>query len=330
MTNESLAMKTTFLDFEGPIAELEAKIEELRFVQDDSVIDISKEVDLLSQKSRQLTKDLYAKLTPAQVVQIARHPQRPYTLDYISEIFTDFHELHGDRSFADDLSIIGGMARFNGHPCMVIGHQKGRDTKERAARNFGMSRPEGYRKAERLMRLAEKFSLPVFTFVDTPGAYPGIDAEERGQSEALGRNLYVMAELATPIISTIIGEGGSGGALAIAVADNVVMLQYAIYSVISPEGCASILWKSAKKASEAAEALGLTATRLKALGLIDKIVNEPLGGAQRDPKGMAATLKRALADSLRQFQQMSVPELRARRFERLMSYGKFKEIGPAN
>ncbi len=330
MTNESLAMKTTFLDFEGPIAELEAKIEELRFVQDDSVIDISKEVDLLSQKSRQLTKDLYAKLTPAQVVQIARHPQRPYTLDYISEMFTDFHELHGDRSFADDLSIIGGMARFNGHPCMVIGHQKGRDTKERAARNFGMSRPEGYRKAERLMRLAEKFSLPIFTFVDTPGAYPGIDAEERGQSEALGRNLYVMAELATPIISTIIGEGGSGGALAIAVADNVVMLQYSIYSVISPEGCASILWKSAKKASEAAEALGLTATRLKALGLIDKIVNEPLGGAQRDPKGMAATLKRALADSLRQFQQMSVPELRARRFERLMSYGKFKEISPAS
>ncbi len=323
-------MKTTFLDFEGPIAELEAKIEELRFVQDDSVIDISKEVDLLSKKSRQLTKDLYAKLTPAQVVQIARHPQRPYTLDYINEIFTDFHELHGDRSFADDLSIIGGMARFNGHPCMVIGHQKGRDTKERAARNFGMSRPEGYRKAERLMRLAEKFSLPIFTFVDTPGAYPGIDAEERGQSEALGRNLYVMAELATPIISTIIGEGGSGGALAIAVADNVLMLQYAIYSVISPEGCASILWKSAKKAPDAAEALGLTATRLKTLGLIDKIINEPLGGAQRDPKGMAAALKRALADSLRQFQQMSVSELRERRFERLMSYGKFKETGSAD
>ncbi len=323
-------MKTTFLDFEGPIAELEAKIEELRFVQDDSVIDISKEVDQLSKKSRQLTKDLYARLTPAQVVQIARHPQRPYTLDYIREIFTDFHELHGDRSFADDLSIIGGMARFNGHPCMVIGHQKGRDTKERAMRNFGMSRPEGYRKAERLMRLAEKFSLPVFTFIDTPGAYPGIDAEERGQSEALGRNLYVMAELATPIIATVIGEGGSGGALAIAVADNVLMLQYAIYSVISPEGCASILWKSAKKAPEAAEALGLTATRIKALGLIDKIVNEPLGGAQRDPKGMAAVLRRSLADSLRQFQQMSVTELRERRFERLMSYGKFKEIMPTS
>jgi acetyl-CoA carboxylase carboxyl transferase subunit alpha len=321
-------MKTTFLDFEQPIAELEAKIEELRFVQDDSAVDISEEIERLSKKSQQLTKDLYTNLTPWQVSQIARHPQRPYTLDYVNEIFTDFHELHGDRAFADDQSIVGGMARFNGQACMVIGHQKGRDTKERAARNFGMPRPEGYRKAERLMRLAEKFGLPIFTFVDTPGAYPGVGAEERGQSEAIGRNLYVMAELKTPIIATIIGEGGSGGALAIAVADSLLMLQFSTYSVISPEGCASILWKSAAKAPEAAEALGLTAHRLKALGLIDKIVNEPLGGAHRDVKGMAALLRRALADSLRQFQGMSVQDLRERRFERLMAYGKFKESMP--
>ncbi|WP_158901730.1 acetyl-CoA carboxylase carboxyltransferase subunit alpha [Burkholderia sp. L27(2015)] len=318
-------MKIAFLDFEQPIAELEAKIEELRFVQDDSAVDISEEIDRLSKKSLQLTKDLYAHLSPWQVSQIARHPQRPYTLDYVSELFTDFHELHGDRSFADDLSVIGGLARFNGQPCMVIGQQKGRDTKERALRNFGMSKPEGYRKAERLMRLAEKFSLPIFTFIDTPGAYPGVNAEERGQSEAIGHNLYVMAELKTPLIATIIGEGGSGGALAIAVGDSVLMLQYSTYSVISPEGCASILWKSAAKAPEAAEALGLTAHRLKALGLIDKIVNEPVGGAHRDPKAMAAMLRRALADSLRQFQGMSVNDLRTRRFERLMSYGKFKE-----
>ena len=318
-------MKIAFLDFEQPIAELEAKIEELRFVQDDSAVDISEEIDRLSKKSLQLTKDLYAHLSPWQVSQIARHPQRPYTLDYVSELFTDFHELHGDRSFADDLSVIGGLARFNGQPCMVIGQQKGRDTKERALRNFGMSKPEGYRKAERLMRLAEKFGLPLFTFIDTPGAYPGVNAEERGQSEAIGHNLYVMAELKTPLISTIIGEGGSGGALAIAVGDSVLMLQYATYSVISPEGCASILWKSAAKAPEAAEALGLTAHRLKALGLIDKIVNEPVGGAHRDPKAMAAMLRRALSDSLRQFQGMSVNDLRTRRFERLMSYGKFKE-----
>jgi acetyl-CoA carboxylase carboxyl transferase subunit alpha len=318
-------MKITFLDFEQSIAELEAKIEELRFVQDDSAVDISEEIGRLSKKSQQLTKDIYAQLTPWQVSQIARHPQRPYTLDYIGELFTDFHELHGDRSFADDLSVIGGLARFNGQACMVIGQQKGRDTKERALRNFGMSKPEGYRKAERLMRLAEKFSLPIFTFIDTPGAYPGVNAEERGQSEAIGHNLFVMAELKTPLIATIIGEGGSGGALAIAVGDSVLMLQYATYSVISPEGCASILWKSAAKAPEAAEALGLTAHRLKALGLIDKIVNEPLGGAHRDPKAMAAMLRRALADSLRQFQGMSVPDLHARRFERLMSYGKFKE-----
>src|SRR5215467_8600995 len=321
-------MKTTFLDFEQPIAELEAKIEELRFVQDDSAVDISEEIERLSKKSQQLTKDLYAKLTPWQVSQIARHPQRPYTLDYVNELFTDFHELHGDRSYADDLSIVGGLARFNGTPCMVIGHQKGRDTKERALRNFGMPRPEGYRKAERLMRLAEKFGLPLFTFIDTPGAYPGIGAEERGQSEAIGRNLYVMAELKTPIIATIIGEGGSGGALAVAVGDSVLMLQFSTYSVISPEGCASILWKSAAKAPEAAEALGLTAHRLKALGLIDKIVAEPLGGAHRDAKQMAALLKRALADSLRQFQGMRTKDLLAARHTRLLGYGKFKETTP--
>ena len=322
--------KTTFLSFEQSIAELETKIEELRFVQEDSAVDISEEIDKLHQKSQQLTKDIYSKLTPWQVSQIARHPQRPYTLDYVGEIFTDFHELHGDRSYADDLSIVGGLARFNGQPCMVLGHQKGRDTKERALRNFGMSKPEGYRKALRLMKLSEKFNLPVFTFVDTPGAFPGIDAEERGQSEAIGHNLYAMAELKVPIISTIIGEGGSGGALAIAVADSVLMLQYSTYSVISPEGCASILWKTADRASDAAEALGLTAHRLKALNLVDKIVNEPLGGAHRDPKQMAVLLKRALADSLRQFQGMKTKELLAARHEKLMSYGKFKEISPTD
>lgn len=318
--------KTTFLGFEQPIAELEAKIEELRFVQDDSAVDISEEIERLSKKSQQLTKDIYAKLTPWQVSQIARHPQRPYTMDYVNHIFTDFHELHGDRSYADDLSIVGGLARFNGQPCMVIGHQKGRDTKERALRNFGMPKPEGYRKAMRLMKLAEKFGLPVFTFVDTPGAFPGIDAEERGQSEAIGHNLYVMAELKVPLIATIIGEGGSGGALAIAVGDVVLMLQYATYSVISPEGCASILWKTAERAADAADALGLTAHRLKAVNLIDKIVNEPLGGAHRDHKQMAAMLKRALADSLRQVQGLKPKELLAARHEKLMSYGKFKEI----
>jgi acetyl-CoA carboxylase carboxyl transferase subunit alpha len=321
--------KITFLSFEQPIAELESKIEELRFVQEDSAVDISEEIDRLSQKSQQLTKDLYAKLTPWQVSQIARHPQRPYTMDYVNEIFTDFHELHGDRTYADDQSIVGGLARFNGQSCMVIGHQKGRDTKERAMRNFGMPKPEGYRKALRLMKLAEKFNLPVFTFVDTPGAFPGIDAEERGQSEAIGHNLYAMAELKVPLIATIIGEGGSGGALAIAVGDSVLMLQYSTYSVISPEGCASILWKTADRASDAAEALGLTAHRLKALNLIDKIVNEPLGGAHRDPKQMAVLLKRALADSLRQVQGMKTKELLAARHEKLMSYGKFKEIASA-
>jgi acetyl-CoA carboxylase carboxyl transferase subunit alpha len=318
--------KTTFLNFEQSIAELETKIDELRFVQEDSAVDITEEIDRLSQKSQQLTKDIYAKLTPWQVSQIARHPQRPYTMDYVNEIFTDFHELHGDRSYADDQSIVGGLARFNGQACMVIGHQKGRDTKERAMRNFGMPKPEGYRKAMRLMKVAEKFNLPVFTFVDTPGAFPGIDAEERGQSEAIGHNLYTMAELKVPLIATIIGEGGSGGALAIAVGDAVLMLQYATYSVISPEGCASILWKTAERASEAAEALGLTAHRLKALNLIDKIVNEPLGGAHRDPKQMAVLLKRALADTLRQFQGVKTRDLLTARHDKLMSYGKFKEI----
>jgi acetyl-CoA carboxylase carboxyl transferase subunit alpha len=320
--------KTTFLDFEQPIAELETKIEELRFVQDDSAVDISEEIERLQKKSQSLLKDIYAKLTPWQVAQLARHPQRPYTLDYIADIFTDFHELHGDRAYADDASIVGGLARFNGQPVMVLGHQKGRDTKERTARNFGMTKPEGYRKALRLMKLAEKFGLPLFTFVDTPGAYPGVDAEERNQSEAIGRNLAEMSHLKVPIIATIIGEGGSGGALAIAVADHVLMLQYATYSVISPEGCASILWKSAERAPEAAEALGLTAHRLKALGLIDRIVAEPLGGAHRDPKQMAALLKRALADSLRQLQAMKPKELLAARHARLLGYGKFKETTP--
>ncbi|HEU4620872.1 MAG TPA: acetyl-CoA carboxylase carboxyltransferase subunit alpha [Burkholderiaceae bacterium] len=320
-------MKTTFLDFEQSISELESKIEELRFVQNDSAVDISEEIRRLQKKSETLTKDIYAKLSPWQVSQVARHPQRPYTLDYIREMFTDFHELHGDRSFSDDKSIVGGLARFNGQPVMVLGHQKGRDVKERTMRNFGMPKPEGYRKALRLMRLAEKFGLPLLTFVDTPGAYPGIDAEERGQSEAIGHNLYAMAELQVPIITTIIGEGGSGGALAIAMGDTVLMLQYATYSVISPEGCASILWKSADKAPEAAETLGITAHRLKALGLIDKIVNEPLGGAHRNPQQMAQMLKRALADTLRQFQGMSTRDLIAGRHERIMAYGKFKETG---
>nr|MBA3254844.1 acetyl-CoA carboxylase carboxyltransferase subunit alpha [Burkholderiaceae bacterium] len=310
--------------FEQPIAELEAKIDELRFVQDDSAVDISEEIDRLQEKSDGLLKEIYAKLSPWQVSQLARHPQRPYTLDYVNDIFTDFHELHGDRSFSDDLSIVGGMARFNGQAVMLLGHQKGRDTKERALRNFGMSKPEGYRKALRLMKLAEKFGLPLFTFVDTPGAYPGIDAEERGQSEAIGHNLYEMSQLKVPVITTIIGEGGSGGALAIAVGDTVLMLQYSTYSVISPEGCASILWKSADKAPDAAEALGLTAHRLKALGVIDKIIAEPLGGAHRDPQQMAVMLKRALADSLRQFQGMKTKDLLAARHARLLAYGKFK------
>ena len=317
--------KKNFLDFEQAIAELEGKIEELRYVQTESAVDISDEIDQLSKKSLQLTKDIYSNLTPWQITKIARHIERPYTLDYINDIFTDFVEMHGDRHFADDLSIVGGMARFNGNACMVLGHQKGRDTKERTARNFGMSRPEGYRKALRLMKTAEKFKLPVFTFVDTPGAYPGIDAEERSQSEAIGRNIFEMAQLEVPIITTIIGEGGSGGALAISVADQVLMLQYSVYSVISPEGCASILWKTSDRAEEAAEALGITAHRLKALGLIDKIVNEPVGGAHRDPKQMSAQLKRGLNDAWRQVTDMKVKELLERRYERLQSYGRFSD-----
>ena len=317
--------KRHFLGFEQPIAELETKIDELRYVQSESAVDISEEIDRLSNKSLQLTKDIYSSLSPWQVTQIARHPQRPYTLDYVNEIFTDFQELHGDRAFADDQSIVGGLARFNGQACMVVGHQKGRDTKERAARNFGMSRPEGYRKALRLMKLAEKFGLPVFTFVDTPGAYPGIGAEERGQSEAIGRNIFEMAQLEVPIISTIIGEGGSGGALAISVADQVLMLQYSVYSVISPEGCASILWKTAERASDAAEALGITAHRLKALGLVDKIVSEPVGGAHRDTKQMAAYLKRGLNDAMRQVGGLKVKDLLEQRYQRLQSYGRFTD-----
>jgi len=315
--------KRHFLDFEQPIAELDAKIEELRYVQNESAVDISDEIDRLDKKSQQLTKDIYSHLTPWQVTQIARHPQRPYTLDYVADLFSDFVELHGDRSYADDLSIIGGLARFNGQACMVIGQQKGRDTKERAARNFGMSRPEGYRKALRLMRVAEKFKLPLFTFVDTPGAYPGVGAEERGQSEAIGHNIFEMAQLEVPIIVTIIGEGGSGGALALSVGDQLLMLQYSVYSVISPEGCASILWKSTERAAEAAEALGITAHRLKALGLVDKIVSEPVGGAHRDPKAMSASLKRALGDALRQVVDLKPKELLDRRYQRLQSYGRF-------
>ncbi len=318
-------MKITFLDFEQPIAELETRIEELRYVQDDSALDISQEIARLTKKSQALTKEIYAKLTPWQVAQVARHPQRPYTLDYVQMLFTQFEELHGDRAFADDASIVGGLARFDGEPCVVIGHQKGRDTKEKILRNFGMPRPEGYRKALRLMRLAEKFRLPVFTFVDTPGAYPGIDAEERGQSEAIGRNLFEMARLRVPVIVTVIGEGGSGGALAIAVGDVTLMLQYATYSVISPEGCASILWKSADKAPEAAETLGITATRLKTLGLIDRIVPEPLGGAHRDPQATGAALRKALAEALKQLRARKPRELVEARLERLMGHGKFKE-----
>ncbi|MDP1734976.1 MAG: acetyl-CoA carboxylase carboxyltransferase subunit alpha [Sulfuritalea sp.] len=318
-------MKISFLEFEQPIAELEAKIEQLRFVQDDSAVDISEEISRLDAKSQSLTKEIYAKLTPWQCALVARHPQRPYTLDYLDLVFTDFEELHGDRSYADDHAIVGGVARFNGQSCMVIGHQKGRDTKEKIHRNFGMPRPEGYRKALRLMRLAEKFGLPVFTFVDTPGAYPGIDAEERGQSEAIGRNLAVMTELKVPLVATVIGEGGSGGALAIAVADVVAMLQYSTYSVISPEGCASILWKSAERAGDAAETMGITAPRLKSLGLIDRIINEPVGGAHRDHRATAQSVKKSLQEALKQLAGLSSSELIERRFERLMSYGRFKE-----
>ena len=319
-------MKTTFLDFEQPIAALEGKIEELRFMQGgDSALDISEEIARLEKKSAQLTSDIYRKLTAWQIAQVARHPQRPYTLDYVAHIFTDFEELHGDRHFADDKAIVGGLARLNGQSVMVIGHQKGRDTKDKIFRNFGMPRPEGYRKALRLMKLAEKFNIPILTFVDTPGAYPGIDAEERGQSEAIGHNLYAMAEIRVPIVATVIGEGGSGGALAIAVADTVQMLQYATYSVISPEGCASILWKSAAKAADAAEIMAITSERLKKFNLIDSIVQEPNGGAHRDHKAMAKNLKKSLEDALRQLLPLSDDNLLQKRYARLMAYGQFKE-----
>jgi acetyl-CoA carboxylase carboxyl transferase subunit alpha len=318
-------MKTTFLDFEQPIAELEAKIEELRYVQDDSAVDISEEILRLQKKSGTLTRDIYAKLSAWQISQVARHPQRPYSLDYFQNMFADFEELQGDRLFAEDPSIIGGLARFGSHTVMVIGHQKGRDTKDKLYRNFGMPKPEGYRKALRLMRLAEKFGVPVMTFVDTPGAYPGVGAEERGQSEAIGRNLYAMSELRVPIVVTIIGEGGSGGALAIAVGDVTLMLQYSIYSVISPEGCASILWKSADKAPDAAETLGITANRLKTLGLVDRVIAEPPGGAHRDPTAIMQTLRKALMDALSEAQEKPIDALMDARFERLMAHGKFKE-----
>ncbi len=318
-------MKQRFLDFEQPIADLEQKIEALRFVNDDSAVDIADEIRTLREKSAALIQQTYAKLTPWQVSQVARHPQRPYTLDYIEAIFTDFHELHGDRHFADDASIVGGLARLNGQSTMVIGHQKGRDTKERGLRNFGMPRPEGYRKALRLMKLAEKFALPVVTLIDTPGAYPGVGAEERGQSEAIGRNIFEMTLLRVPIVSVIIGEGGSGGALALAVADALLMMQYAVYSVISPEGCAAILWKDSNKASLAADAMGITAPRLESLGLIDRIVEEPAGGAHRDHDASAQFLKKAIIAALRPLQTMPIDALLARRSERLLSYGQFRE-----
>ena len=318
-------MKLTFLDFEQPLAELNDRIEELRLVQNDSALDISEELSRLTKKSNVLLKSIFKKLDPWKISQLARHPQRPYTLDIISSITTNFIELHGDRSFSDDPAIVGGLAQFNHQPVMVIGHQKGRDLKERTFRNFGMPRPEGYRKAARLMKLAEKFSLPLLTFVDTPGAYPGIGAEERGQSEAIGKNLFLMSSLKIPIISTIIGEGGSGGALAISVSDRLLMFKYAIYSVISPEGCASILWKDADKARDAAEILGITANRLMELGLIDSIVEEPLGGAHRDYSIACSNLKTSIADSLNALMHLSKDELVSKRQEKIRGFGKFKE-----
>ena len=318
-------MKLTFLDFEQPLAELSERIEELRLVQNDSALDISEELNRLTKKNNVLLKSIFKKLDPWKISQLARHPQRPYALDVISLITTNFVELHGDRSFADDPAIVGGLAQFNDQPVMVIGHQKGRDLKERTFRNFGMPRPEGYRKAARLMKLAEKFSLPLLTFVDTPGAYPGIGAEERGQSEAIGKNLFLMSSLKVPIVSTIIGEGGSGGALAISVSDRLLMFKYAIYSVISPEGCASILWKDADKARDAAEILGITADRLSELGLIDSIVEEPLGGAHREYSIACGNLKTAITDSLNSLKQLSIDELVSKRQEKIRGFGKFKE-----
>jgi acetyl-CoA carboxylase carboxyl transferase subunit alpha len=316
-------MDMNFLDFEQPIAELEAKIEELRRVGSDNEINIQDEILRLEGKSRALTESIFANLTPWQISQLSRHSQRPYTLDYIKRIFTDFVELHGDRTYADDPAIIGGVARLNGYPVLIIGHQKGRDTKEKLLRNFGMPRPEGYRKALRLMQLAERFHLPILTFIDTPGAYPGVDAEERGQSEAIARNLLEMADLGTPILCTVIGEGGSGGALAIGVGDRVLMLQYSTYSVISPEGCASILWKSADKAPQAAEAMAITSDRLKEMELIDAVVAEPLGGAHRDPEAVARSLKQALVEWLETVRKIELEQLLEARYQRLMRYGKF-------
>jgi acetyl-CoA carboxylase carboxyl transferase subunit alpha len=317
-------MNMNFLEFEQPIAELEAKIEELRYVGNDAEVNIGDEISRLQAKSKSLTESIFSNLTAWQVSQLARHPQRPYTQDYIDRLFTDFEELHGDRAYADDPSIIGGVARLDGRPVMVIGQQKGRDTKEKVYRNFGMPRPEGYRKALRLMHMAERFKLPVVTFIDTPGAYPGVGAEERGQSEAIARNLLEMSSLRTPILCTVIGEGGSGGALAIGVGDRVMMLQYSTYSVISPEGCASILWKSAERASDAAEALGITSARLKELGLIDHIISEPLGGAHRNPELMASTLRNALLKNLDELSSLSIDDLLQQRYQRLMSFGNFE------
>jgi acetyl-CoA carboxylase carboxyl transferase subunit alpha len=314
-------MNPNFLDFEQPIAELAAKIDGLKSLGGANNLNLTEEVRRLEQKSLTLTEELFANLTPWQVAQMARHPQRPYTLDYINHIFTDFDELHGDRVFGDDEAIIGGPARLQGEPVMVIGHQKGRDIKEKVRRNFGMPNPEGYRKALRLMEMAERFKLPIFTFIDTPGAYPGIEAEERGQSEAIARNLAVMSRLNTPIIATVIGEGGSGGALAIGVGDSLLMLQYSTYSVISPEGCASILWKTSDKAADAAEAMGLTAQRLQELGFVDDIIQEPLGGAHRDVTLMAANLRKGLIKHLRNLRSLDTATLRKRRYDRLMSYG---------
>ncbi|HHC71392.1 MAG TPA: acetyl-CoA carboxylase carboxyl transferase subunit alpha [Thiotrichales bacterium] len=318
-------MNINFLEFEQPIAELEAKIEELRLVGDDNEINIGEEIARLEAKSRTLTEQIFSNLSPWQVSQLARHPQRPYTLDYLERIFTDFQELHGDRAFADDRAIVGGLARLDGRPVMVIGHQKGRDTREKVQRNFGMPRPEGYRKAMRLMQMAERFGLPVLTFIDTPGAYPGVGAEERGQSEAIARNLFVMAGLKTPIVCTVIGEGGSGGALAIGVGDRVMMLQYSTYSVISPEGCASILWKSAEKAPEAAEAMGITAERLRELGLVDEVISEPLGGAHRDVDAIAQSLKFALKEALERLDSVPPDKLLDSRYQRLMGFGIYNQ-----
>jgi acetyl-CoA carboxylase carboxyl transferase subunit alpha len=321
-------MNPNYLDFEQPIAELVAKIEELRYVGDDTEVNIGDEISKLEEKSRSLTKSIFNKLDAWQTSKLARHPMRPYTFDYVDRIFTDFQELHGDRAFADDAALVGGLARLDGMPVMVIGHQKGRDTKENIRRNFGMPRPEGYRKALRLMKLAERFRIPIMTFIDTPGAYPGIGAEERNQSEAIARNLFEMSDLKTPIICTVIGEGGSGGALAIGVGDRLMMLEYSTYSVISPEGCASILWKSADKASDAAEAMGITAKSLKEAGLIDHIIREPLGSAHRDVDETARNIKQALIDSLEKFEKMGMEKLLEERYKRLTSYGAFLEESP--